>query len=122
MVDDPDLRKRVNLVRSSIPAVTHVDYSARLQTIDEERNPFVHGLLTRFHARTGCPVLVNTSFNVRGEPIVCRPEEAFRCFEATEMDALVLENIIVHKDRLDATSLAKAAVARQKYLSQFELD
>ena len=122
MADDPDLRRRVNIVRSSIPAVTHVDYSARLQTIDSERNPFVHGLLNAFHERTGCPILVNTSFNVRGEPIVCRPEEALRCFISTEMDALILENCIIRKDRLGPEALAAATAAREKYLSQFDLD
>jgi carbamoyltransferase len=122
MTGDPDLRRRVNIVRSSIPAVTHVDFSARLQTIDHKRNPFVHGLLAAFYARTGCPVLVNTSFNVRGEPIVCLPEEALRCFISTEMDALVLENCIVRKDRLSPEILAQAAAAREKYLSQFDLD
>jgi len=122
MTGDPDLRRRVNIVRSSIPAVTHVDLSARLQTIDHQRNPFVHGLLGAFYARTSCPVLVNTSFNVRGEPIVCLPEEALRCFISTEMDALVLENCIVRKDRLSPQILAQAAAAREKYLSQFDLD
>jgi carbamoyltransferase len=122
MTDDPDLRRRVNIVRSSIPAVTHVDFSARLQTIDRDRNPFVHGLLSAFYQRTGCPVLVNTSFNVRGEPIVCRPEEAIRCFLSTEMDALVLEDCIIRKDRLGPESLEKAQKAREQYLGQFELD
>jgi len=122
MTDDPDLRRRVNIVRSSIPAVTHVDYSARLQTIDRNRNPFVHGLLNAFHERTGCPILINTSFNVRGEPIVCRPEEALRCFISTEMDALVLENCIIRKDKLGPEALAAATAAREKYLSQFDLD
>jgi carbamoyltransferase len=122
MTDDPDLRRRVNIVRSSIPAVTHVDFSARLQTIDRDRNPFVHGLLSAFYLRTGCPVLVNTSFNVRGEPIVCRPEEAIRCFLSTEMDALVLEDCIIRKDRLGPESLEKAQKAREQYLGQFELD
>src|SRR5205814_9386654 len=74
METDPDLRQRVNVVRSTIPAVTHVDYSARLQTVDAGRNPRFHGLLEAFHRLTGCPVLVNTSFNVRGEPIVCTPQ------------------------------------------------
>jgi len=122
MTDDPDLRRRVNIVRSSIPAVTHVDYSARLQTIDRDRNPFVHGLLSAFNNRTGCPILVNTSFNVRGEPIVCRPDEALRCFISTEMDALVLENCVIRKDRLGPDALAAAMAAREKYLSQFDLD
>ena len=98
MADDPDLRNRVNVVRSTIPAVTHVDYSARVQTVDEDRNPRFHRLLEAFDALTGCPVLVNTSFNVRGEPIVCTPEDAYRCFLATDMDALVLEDIVLLKD------------------------
>lgn len=122
MTGDPDLRRRVNVVRSSIPAVTHVDFSARLQTIDAGRNPFVHGLLSTFNQRTGCPVLVNTSFNVRGEPIVCQPEEALRCFLSTEMDALVLENCIVRKDQLGPEALETARAAREKYLGQFDLD
>src|SRR5271165_3067171 len=87
MQHDPDLRRRVNVVRSEIPAVTHVDYSARLQTIDETRNPCFHRLIEAFERLTGCPVLINTSFNVRGEPIVCTPEDAYRCFMATDMDA-----------------------------------
>ena len=82
----------------TIPAVTHVDYSARVQTVDEERNPRFHRLLEAFERLTGCPVLVNTSFNVRGEPIVCTPEDAYRCFLATDMDALVLEDIVIVKD------------------------
>ena len=98
MRDDPDLRHRVNVVRSEIPAVTHVDYSARLQTVDEDRNPRFHRLLEAFERLTGCPVLVNTSFNVRGEPIVCTPEDAYRCFLATDMDVLVLEDVVIVKD------------------------
>ena len=77
---DPDLRRRVNVVRSEIPAVTHVDYSARIQTVDIGRNPRFYRLLEAFDRLTGCPVLVNTSFNVRGEPIVCTPDDAYRCF------------------------------------------
>ena len=119
MKNDPDLRNRVNVPRSSIPAVTHVDYSARLQTIDDSRNPRLAALLRRFQQRTGCPVLVNTSFNVRGEPIVCTPADAYRCFMRTEMDVLVLEDAILLKedvkDRLDDKT-------REKYLSQFQLD
>lgn len=83
--------------RSDIPAVTHVDYSARIQTVHTETNPRFHALLTEFHRQTGCPVLVNTSFNVRGEPIVCTPEDAFRCFMRTEMDYLVIENYLLSK-------------------------
>jgi carbamoyltransferase len=119
MEDDPDLRRRVNVVRSTIPAVTHVDYSARLQTVDERRNPALHGLLRAFHHRTGCPVLVNTSFNVRGEPIVCTPEDAYRCFRATEMDVLVLEDTVLVKDE---AARATDEAARKEYLAQFQLD
>ena len=119
MASDPDLRKRVNVPRSVIPAVTHVDYSARVQTVDRSRNPRLTALLTTFYRRTGCPVLVNTSFNVRGEPIVCTPEDAYRCLLATEMDALVLEDVIVLKrdlsDRVDAAE-------RERHLAQFQLD
>ena len=89
--------EKLNVPRSDIPAVTHVDYSARIQTVHEETNPLYHGLLTRFHTRTGCPVLVNTSFNVRGEPIVCTPEDAYRCFMRTEMDNLVLGSFVLDK-------------------------
>src|SRR5207253_1332557 len=84
--------------RSDIPAVTHVDYSARIQTVHQETNPIYHALLRRFEARTGCAVLVNTSFNVRGEPIVCTPEDAFRCFMSTEMAALALGNCFLKKE------------------------
>ena len=120
MSNDPDLRQRVNVVRSSVPAITHVDYSARVQTVDHKRNPRFYRVMQTFYDMTGCPVLVNTSFNVRGEPIVCTPEEAYRCFRATEMDALVLGDFIVLKNQL------KAGVAdertRAEYLAQFQLD
>jgi carbamoyltransferase len=88
---------KLHTPRSTIPAVTHVDYSARIQTVHQETNPRYYELLRHFEQRTGCPVLVNTSFNVRGEPIVCTPEDAFRCFMRTEMDYLVLENFILTK-------------------------
>jgi carbamoyltransferase len=91
--------ERLNVPRSDIPAVTHVDYSARVQTVHAETNPRYHALLRAFERRTGCPVLVNTSFNVRGEPIVCSPEDAYRCFMRTEMDVLVLENCVLEKGR-----------------------
>ena len=120
MSHDPDLRQRVNVLRSSLPAITHVDYSARVQTVDRERNPRFHLVMETFYKMTGCPVLVNTSFNVRGEPIVCTPEDAYRCFLATEMDALVLENIIILKDQL--TEGAVNDSARAEYLAQFQLD
>jgi len=92
-----DFSSRAAEVRSEIPAVTHVDFSARLQTVDLENCSAFHALLTEFHRRTGCPVLVNTSFNVRGEPIVCTPEDAYRCFATTGIDVLVLEDCIVEK-------------------------
>jgi carbamoyltransferase len=119
MASDPDLRNRVNIPRSTIPAVTHVDYSARVQTVDAARNPRLSGLLETFHRRTGCPILVNTSFNVRGEPIVCSPEDAYRCFLATEMDALVLEDVILTKK--DVASKMDE-VERERHLAQFQLD
>ncbi len=89
--------EKLNVPRSQIPAVTHVDYSARIQSVHAETNPGFYRLLQEFHRRTGCPVLVNTSFNVRGEPIVCTPEDAYRCFMRTEMDCLVLENFVLRK-------------------------
>jgi carbamoyltransferase len=92
---------KLNISRSEIPAVTHVDYSARIQTVHSETNPLFHKLLSRFKALTGCPVLVNTSFNVRGEPIVCTPEDAFRCFMGNELDLLVVGNCVMHKSEQD---------------------
>ena len=89
---------KLNIARSEIPAVTHVDYSARIQTVHANTNPLFHRLLTRFKELTGCPVLVNTSFNVRGEPIVCTPEDAFRCFMGSELDLLVVGNCVLKKD------------------------
>jgi carbamoyltransferase len=89
---------KLNVPRSSIPAVTHVDYSARLQTVHRETNPRFHRLLSRFNELTGCPVLVNTSFNVRGEPIVCTPEDAFHCFMGTELDVLAIGNCVLRKE------------------------
>jgi carbamoyltransferase len=88
---------KLNVPRSTIPAVTHVDYSARIQTVRRETNPLYYDIIDAFNRRTGCPVIVNTSFNVRGEPIVCTPDDAFRCFMRTDMDVLVLENFILVK-------------------------
>jgi carbamoyltransferase len=90
--------EKLNIPRSELPSITHVDYSARIQTVHQETNPRFHKLLDEFEDATGCPVLVNTSFNVRGEPIVCSPEDAYRCFMRTEMDYLVLENFLLSKD------------------------
>jgi carbamoyltransferase len=120
MSSDADLRQRVNVVRSSVPAITHVDYSARVQTIDRERHPHFHHVMQNFYATTGCPVLVNTSFNVRGEPIVCTPDDAYRCFLATDMDALVLEDVVILKSASDKTVVDEAS--RAQYLAQFQLD
>jgi carbamoyltransferase len=106
---------KLNVVRSQIPAVTHVDYSARLQTVDADINPRFHALIERFNQVTGCPILVNTSFNVRSEPIVCTPEDAFRCFMGTEIDLLVVGNCALRKKDQDA-SLAR------DYRDHFEPD
>ncbi|MDE5076092.1 MAG: hypothetical protein O4749_08575, partial [Trichodesmium sp. St5_bin2_1] len=89
--------EKLNVPRSEIPAITHVDYSARIQTIHQETNPRYHDLITHFEKLTKCGVIVNTSFNVRGEPIVCTPEDAYRCFMRTEMDYLVVENFLMAK-------------------------
>ena len=88
---------KLNVVRSEIPAITHVDYSARVQTVHKETNPLYHELIKKFQEKTGCPVIVNTSFNVRGEPIVMSPEHAYLCFMRTEMDYLVLGRFILDK-------------------------
>jgi carbamoyltransferase len=119
MRKDPDLRHRVNMIRSTVPAITHVDYSARVQTVDEPRHQRFYRLMKKFEALTGCPVIINTSFNVRGEPIVCTVEDAYRCFLATDMDALVLEDFVLHKERVQGKF---TEVERNKYLKQFKLD
>jgi carbamoyltransferase len=107
---------KLKALRSTIPAVTHVDHSARVQSVDAARHGRFRKLLEQFYAKTGCPVVINTSFNVRGEPIVCTPEQAYRCFMATHIDALVLERfVLVKKD-------SNAPVASEAYLNQFSLD
>jgi carbamoyltransferase len=108
--------ERLHVPRSDIPAVTHVDYSARIQTVHEATNPRYYRLLKVFEAKTGCGVIVNTSFNVRGEPIVCAPSDAYRCFMRTEMDVLVLENCLLHK------SDQKPLVGDTDWRREFELD
>ena len=115
---DPDLRVRVSVCRSEFPAITHVDYSARIQTVDAARHGRFYRLMRRFFETTGCPVIVNTSFNIRGEPIVCSPEDAYRCFMATAMDCLVLENFLLLKD-LQPADLAEDADA---YKTRYALD
>ena len=106
---------KLNVPRSEIPAVTHVDYSARIQTVHKETNPRYYELLSAFDRKTGCPVLVNTSFNVRGEPIVCTPEDAFRCFMGSELDVLAVGNSYLRKDGQDSA-------LKQNYETAFELD
>jgi carbamoyltransferase len=106
---------KLNVPRSDIPAVTHVDYSARIQTVHKDTNPRYYALLSRFKAQTGCPVIVNTSFNVRGEPIVCTPEDAFRCFMGTEIEVLACGNCYLRKEQQDPA-------LKKNYESAFELD
>jgi carbamoyltransferase len=106
---------KLNVPRSEIPAVTHVDYSARIQTVHAETNPRYYALISTFKARTGCPVLVNTSFNVRGEPIVCTPEDAFRCFMGSDIETLVVENCFLRKTDQDRA-------LKQNYETAFERD
>ena len=106
---------KLNVPRSEIPAVTHVDYSARIQTVHADTNPRYHALLSAFEQATGCPVLVNTSFNVRGEPIVGTPEDAFRCFMGTELDMLAVGNCLLRKEQQDPA-------LKKSYESAFELD
>ena len=107
---------KLNVPRSEIPAVTHVDYSARIQTVRREANPLYYDIIEAFHRRTGCPLIVNTSFNVRGEPIVCTPEDSYRCFMRTEMDYLVLETCVL--DKRDQPKFEEMADWR----NQFALD
>ena len=107
---------KLNVSRSEIPAVTHVDYSARIQTVRKETNPLYWEIIEAFRRKTGCPVIVNTSFNVRGEPIVCTPEDSYRCFMRTEMDFLVLETCVL--DKQDQPKFAEETDWR----SQFTLD
>ncbi len=107
--------EKLNVKRSDIPAITHVDYSARIQTVHEETNPLYHALISAFKNKTNCPVLVNTSFNVRGEPIVCTPTDAFRCFMGTGLDILVVGNCLLRKDNQNAA-------LKEDYKNKYELD
>jgi carbamoyltransferase len=109
---------KLKQLRSVVPAITHVDYSARVQTVDADRHPRFHRILQKFEEKTGCPVLINTSFNVRGEPIVCTPEDALRCFLATNIDALVIGRFLLRKEDQPGASSSEAA----SYLAQFQLD
>jgi carbamoyltransferase len=107
--------EKLNVPRSELPAITHVDYSARIQTVHAETNPRYHALITAFKDRTGCPVVVNTSFNVRGEPIVCTPEDAFRCFMGSDIEVLVVGNCFLNKKDQDPA-------LKIDYKDDFELD
>ena len=109
---------KLKVKRSVVPAITHVDYSARIQTVDSQRHPKLHRLMSLFKARTGCPVIINTSFNIRGEPIVCSPEHAYRCFMATNMDVLVMENQLLYKEEQPQAKQHEI----DEYKAQFELD
>ena len=102
-----NMNQRVQQIRSTIPAVTHIDYSARVQTVSVEQGR-LYALLSAFYTQTQVPVLINTSFNVRGEPPVCSPHDAIRCFLATEMDALVLGNVVLHKEHMPQSAIDKA--------------
>jgi len=104
--------------RSEVPGVTHVDYSARVQTVDAQRHGRYYRLLERLKQKTGCPLVINTSFNIRGEPIVCTPEDAYRCFLSTHMDVLVLENVVLYKEAQPPLSAAEV----ERYMAKFELD
>ena len=106
---------KINVNRSSIPAVTHIDYSARVQTVDEKKNKIFFRLIEEFKKITGCPILVNTSFNVRGEPIVNTPEDAFKCFMGTGLDVLVIGNYILKKNEQNKNLV-------QDYKSKYDLD
>jgi carbamoyltransferase len=106
---------KLNIKRSEIPAVTHVDYSARIQTVHRGTNPKYHALISRFREKTGCAVLVNTSFNVRGEPIVCTPEDAFHCFMGTKIDLLVVGNCLLRKEKQNQSLI-------ENYKEKYELD
>ena len=108
--------EKLNIPRSSLPAITHVDYSARVQTVSKSTNSRYYNLISAFKRKTGCPTIVNTSFNVRGEPIVCTPQDAYRCFMRTEMDVLVLQNQILFKS--DQPNVEKDETWKQ----EFELD
>ena len=107
---------KLNISRSSLPAITHVDYSARVQTVSKETNPRYYNLIKAFKKLTDCPLVVNTSFNVRGEPIVCTPQDAYRCFMRTEMDILVLQNQLLYKSDQPKTE------KNETWKQEFELD
>tara|TARA_B100001057_G_C22805416_1_gene933232 strand:+ start:54 stop:452 length:399 start_codon:yes stop_codon:yes gene_type:complete len=106
---------KLNIPRSSIPAITHIDHSARIQTVHADTNPRYHALISKFKEKTGCPLVVNTSFNVRGEPIVCTPTDAFKCFMGTDLDILVIGNYILLKNQQNK-------LLKDNYKELYELD
>ena len=106
---------KLNVPRSTIPAITHVDYSARIQTVHSDTNPMYHSVISKFKQKTGCPIVVNTSFNVRGEPIVCTPLDAFKCFMGTELDVLAIGNFLLIKDEQDKN-------LKENYKDRYDLD
>ena len=106
---------KLNVPRSSVPAITHVDYSARIQTVHSDTNPRYHAVISKFKEKTGCPIVVNTSFNVRGEPIICSPTDAFKCFMGTDLDVLAVGNYLLIKENQDMT-------LRESYEELYELD
>jgi carbamoyltransferase len=108
--------EKLNVVRSEVPAITHVDYSARIQSVNQETNPLYHQMLTKFYEKYGCSVIVNTSFNVRGEPIVCTPKDAYICFMRTEMDYLIMGNYLLDKKE------QKFLEGDSDWRNEFELD
>ncbi len=107
--------EKLNIKRSTVPAITHVDYTARIQTVHKETNEKYYNLINKFFELSGCPILVNTSFNIRGEPIVCTIKDAFKCFMGTNLDVLVCENILLLKEDQDKSII-------KNYQSEFELD
>ncbi|MDP7111190.1 MAG: carbamoyltransferase C-terminal domain-containing protein, partial [Myxococcota bacterium] len=119
-VDDPDAfgMAKLRQIRSDVPGITHVDFSARVQTVDRERHGRYHQLIQAFEERTGYGVVINTSFNVRGEPIVCSPADAYNCFMGTGMDVLVIDNFVLLKEEQEGGT----TFDREAYLAQFELD
>ena len=107
--------EKLNVPHSSVPAITHVDYSARIQTVHADTNPRYHAVISKFKEQTGCPIVVNTSFNVRGEPIVCTPSDAFKCFMGTELDVLTVGDYLLYKEQQDEA-------LKENYKERYELD
>ena len=107
--------EKLNVTRSAVPAITHVDYSARIQTVHADTKPRYHALISKFKEKTGCPIVVNTSFNVRGEPIICSPTDAFKCFMGTELDVLTIGNFFLSKDNQNNS-------LKDNYMDRYKLD